>query len=172
MAKIKVTGIKELSEKLNRNLRIELNKIFSNADLRNRVGEIIVSDIKANTDFGSPAPSTLKWRERYEKTNKTDPAYQRDKLNATFTGELLDDLQKNVKGFPTSLTFEIGHSDKLHSQYNGKKGKIGKKTPYKVISQNLIEELEYDYFRLSQQAQRLIVEEIKKEFFKVLSKNR
>jgi hypothetical protein len=172
MAIIKVNGVKELADKLTRNLRIELNKIFSSNELRETVGQIIVNDIKKNADFGKPAPSTKKWRKTYEPHNATDPEYNRDKLNATFTGELLEDLQKNIKGYPTKLTFEIGHSDKKHSQYKSKDGKIGKKTPYKVISKHLINELGYDYFQLTETAKKLIIEEIKKEFFKVLSKSR
>lgn len=169
MAKIKIKGVKEASQKLSRNLRIELNKVLRDPVLRQKVGEIVVADIKENVDFGSPAPSTLKWRETYDQINPTDPAYSRNKLNAVFTGELLEDLKNNVRAFPTELTFEIGHSDKRHKKYQGVTKKIGSRAKYSEISDYLVNDLGYDYFKLTKKAQAEIAKLIKDELFKLLT---
>jgi hypothetical protein len=169
MAKIKIKGVKEVSEKLNRNIRIELNKILRDPVLRQRIGQIVVDDIKANVNFGSPAPSTLKWRETYDPINPTDPAYSRNKLNAVFTGELLEDLKNNVRAFPTELTFEIAHSDKRHKKYQGVTKKIGSRSKYSEISEGLVKDLGYDYFKLTKKAQSEITKQIKEELFKLLA---
>lgn len=169
MAKIKIKGIKEVSKKLNKDIRIELNKVLRNPVLRLKIGDIVVNDIKQNVDFGSPAPSTLKWRERYDQINPTDPAYSRSKLNAVFTGELLDDLRTNVRAFPTELTFEIGHSDKRHKKYQGVTKKIGSRAKYSEISGYLVNDLGYDYFQLTKKAQSEITKLIQDELFKLLA---
>lgn len=169
MAKIKIKGVEEASKKLSRNLRIEMNKIFRNPVLRKNVGQIIIDDIKKNVNFGTPSERTRKWREVYDKLNTTDPAYSRNKLNATFTGELLEDLKNNVKGFPTALTFEIGHSNKRHKQYQGVTKKIGSRSTYQEISSGLVDNLGYDYFQLTDKAQDQITKLIREELFKLLT---
>jgi hypothetical protein len=169
MAKIKIKGVKEVSERLNRNIRIELNKILRDPVLRQKVGQIVVDDIKANVDFGSPAPGTLKWRETYDQINATDPAYNRNKLNAVFTGELLEDLKNNVRAFPTELTFEIAHSDKRHKKYQGVTKKIGSRAKYSEISSYLVDDLGYNYFKLTKKAQGEITKLIREELFKLLA---
>jgi hypothetical protein len=169
MAKIKVTGVKELAQKLDRNLRIELNKIFRDKELRDTIGDIAVKDIKETANFGPPAPKTLKWRKIHDPINTTDPAYQRGKLNIVFTGELLEDLRTNVKGNPTELSFELAHSNKRHKKYRGKNGLIGSQSTYKEISEGLVNDLGYDYFDLSDSARQAIIKELQKSFYKVLS---
>jgi hypothetical protein len=169
MAKIKIKGVKEVSDKLNRNIRIELNKILRDPALRQKVGQIVVDDIKANVDFGSSAPGTLKWRETYDQINATDPAYSRNKLNAVFTGELLEDLKNNVRAFPTELTFEIAHSDKRHKKYQGVTKMIGSRSKYSEISEGLVKGLGYDYFKLTKRAQSEITKLIREELFKLLA---
>ena len=170
MAKVKVKGTKELAQRLNRNLRIEINKLFRDAALRERVGKIIAEDIKDNVDFGSPADSTLKWRERYDRINNTDPKYRRNKLNATFTGELLYDLAKNIKSDTTNLSFVVEHSKNKHKRYSGVNGQIGKRTPYQVISDHLVNDLGYNYFSLSDKGRERITKEIQDVFYRLLAK--
>lgn len=169
MAKIKIKGIKEVSKKLDKDIRIELNKVLRNPVLRLKIGDIVVNDIKGNVNFGSPAPSTLKWRERYDQINPTDPAYSRNKLNAVFTGELLEDLRTNVRAYPTELTFEVGHSDKRHKKYQGVTKKIGSRAKYSEISGYLVNDLGYDYFQLTKKAQSEITKLIQDELFKLLA---
>lgn len=170
MAKIKVKGIKELSEKINRDLNIEVNKLFRDKDLRDAIGTIIAEDIKTNQNFGVPAPSTLDWRTRYDPVNATDPKYARHKLNATFTGELLDDLASNVKGITTEKAFIIEHSDGRHKKYQGIKKKIGSRSKYKDISEGLVNDLGYDYFNISKEAQTEVTQLVKDKIFQLLSK--
>ena len=168
MAKVEIKGIQELAKKLNRDLRIKLNILFRDKVLRENIGKIIVADIKDKVNFGQPSEATLKWRKRYDKTNTTDRAYSRGRLNAVFTGELMKDLASNVKGVPTISAFEVQNSDKLHKQYKGKNGSIGKRTPFSTISKHLIDDLGYDYLQLSKEAREDITNIIKKELYKLL----
>jgi len=169
MARVKLKGIQELSQRLNADLRIKMNRLFRNESIRLQVGRIIVDDIKENVNFGSPAESTLKWRKRYDRINNTDPAYDRGKLNATFTGELLEDLVKNIRANPTEMSYTVEHSNKKHSKYQGVTKKIGSMTPYNEISKYLIDDLGYDYFKLTPNAKAEIVNLIREEFFKLLA---
>lgn len=169
MAKVKLKGIQELSQRLNANLRIQLNKLFRDDKIRKQIGEWIIEDIKNNVDFGSPAKSTLKWRKRYDPINDTDPAYRRGKLNATFTGELLQDLANNIRANPTDMSYTVEHSNKRHSKYQGVTKMIGSMTPYDEISSYLINDLGYDYFQLTPGARAKIVDLIRTEFFKLLA---
>jgi len=46
MANVKIKGINQLEKKLNRSIKIEINKLFRDKDLRLKVGQMIVADIK------------------------------------------------------------------------------------------------------------------------------
>ena len=170
MAKVKSKGIDQLTRKLNRDLKIMLNKLFRDKNLRLQIGAIVANDIKKNVSFGSPATSTLKWRKRYGPLNNTDPAYSQGKLNAVFTGELLNDLATNVKGVTTTKSFDIEHSDKRHKKYQGVTKKIGSRSPYSEISKGLIDVLGYDYMKISDKARTKIVNLIRQEITKLLGK--
>lgn len=170
MARVKIEGIKDLSSRLKRNIRIEVSKLFRDEDLRIQIGDIVVEDIKENADFGRPAESTERWREIYDRLNSTDSSYDRNKLNAVFTGELLEDLRTNVLAVPTEFSYEIGHSNNLHKKYRGKGGLIGTRTPYSEISDYLINGLEYNYMVLSTEAKTRITELIQEKIFELLSK--
>lgn len=169
MARVRIKGVQELAKRLNRNLKIQLNKLFRNKALRLKIGAMVIADIKKNVSFGSPEDSTYRWRERYDILNQTDPAYRRNKLNAVFTGELLEDLKNSVRGVPTEKAFEIEHSDKLHKRYQGVNGKIGKRTPYSTISEHLIDDLGYNYLQLSEKGKKQIANLIKDEIAKLLA---
>lgn len=169
MAKVNIKGIDKLSKTLDRNLKIEVSKLFRNQELRLRIGQIVVKDIKENVNFGSPAESTLDWRKRYDPINFTDPTYRRNKLSAVFTGELLNDLATSIKARPTDRSFEIAHSEKRHKKYQGVTKKIGSRSTYKEISEGLVSNLGYDYFKLTQKTRKLITNEVREELLKLLS---
>jgi len=169
MATIKVKGTKELAKRLNRDLNIKLNKLFRDKNLRSEIGVIVVADIKKNVEFGAPSSSTLKWRKTYDKLNKTDSAYDRNKIKAVFTGELLADLGKNVLGNTTDKTFVIGNSDKLHKKYRGKSGLIGKKVSFSKIAEYLVNDLKYDFLKLSDEGRDKILSLVRDRIFKLLS---
>lgn len=168
MAKVKIGGIDKVQRALNRNLKIQVNKLFRDISLRKRVGEIVVKDIKDNYDGGEASKGTKDWREIYDKINKTDPVYKPSRIKAVFTGELLEDLKNNVKGFPTERTFEVAHSNKKHRQYQGVTKKIGSKSPYSEISKGLVQDLGYDYFQLTDEAEQEITDLIKEALFKLI----
>lgn len=168
MAKVKVKGIQELARKLNANLRIATNKLFRDKGIREKIGSIVVSDIKKNVSFGSPAKSTIKTRKYLEKFNTTDSAYSRNKLNAVFTGELLKDLQNNVIGNTNDLEFIVEHSDKKHKKYKSKNGSFGKSIAFDKLSSILIDDLGYDYLQLTDKAKKKIANLIRDRFFDLL----
>lgn len=145
MAKVKVTGLKNIQS----NIRKFITKELRSKETREMVGNIVADEIQA-TRFKTAASSTQKTRKYLEKYNKTHPTYARSKINITFTGELLDDLRRNVKVSTTKgFFFIISQSDKLHKKYKGKKKSIGKKrAKYSEISDNLINKLDIQYLTL------------------------
>lgn len=171
MAKrIKIQGVEGLSKRIGRNVRIQVAQIFRSEELRKRVGEIVERDIKLNYEHSKPPEeSTRRWRERYGPYNDTDPQYDPDKLKALFTGELLEDIKNNVVAVPTDFSFEIGHSDGKHSRYRGPTGLLGKSTPYKVISDYLINKLKMNYMVLTPEAQKEITDAVREEIYKLLA---
>lgn len=169
MAKIKLKGVNDLAKKLNRSLQVEVNKLFRDKTLREEIGRIVVEDIKANYDGGSPAKSTLKWRERYDKLNATDPAYNRNKIKAVFTGELLEDLRTNIKADTTQKQFVMEHSGKLHKKYQGVTKKIGSRTPYNKISEYLIDDMGYNYLQLTDEAREKIVSLVRDKLYRLIT---
>ena len=169
MAQIKIKGVQELAKQLNRNIKIQINKLFRDKDLRNKIGMMVVADIKKNFKGRNAADSTIEWRKIYEQYNTTDPAYDRKKAKAIFTGELLNDLAKNVKGITTIKAFEISHSSKLHKKYQGVTKKIGKRIPYDKLSEILVNDLKIDYFVLSKKAQKEISGIVKDRIVQLLA---
>lgn len=163
MAKVTIKNLSALKKAIGRNLKIELSKLFTSQDLRLRIGTIIVNDIKNNVDLGEAADSTKKYREYLAKFNITDPQYDQNRVKALFGGHLLDDLKNNIKGLPTELSFLVEHSSNSHPGYKTANGRT-KRVPFSQISDWLINDKGYDYIKLTDDAKRLIVEEIKKDF--------
>lgn len=163
MATVKVKGLKQINSAIRKFITKELRR----KELRQGVGEIVVQSIRAKR-FGSPATSTKKWRKRYDSLNTTHPTYRRNNINITFTGELLEDLQKNIKSKSTSGKFEyiISHSDKLHKKYNGVSGKIGSRSKYSDISDGIINKWGYDYLSFDNKTLNKVVSYINKEIIK------
>ena len=163
MARIKLKNIDNVAKALNRSLRIELNKLFRDKQLRLDVGNIIEQDIKANYDQRAAARSTVRTRRYLEKYNSTDSKYDRNRIKALFTGALLDDLAKNVKGFPTQSTFEVSHSKKKHPGYKTANGR-SKRISFEELSNILVNDLKVNYFVLSDKAQKDIAQLIIDKF--------
>jgi len=164
MAKVKVTNLKRVSTRI----RKAITKAARDKVVREAVGEAAVDGIKSSS-FGTPAPSTVDWRKRYEKTNETDKSYKRNKINITFTGELLNDLANNVKVSTTggAIRYIIEHSKKLHKKYNGVKKKIGKRVPYKTISKG-VQGHGYEYLTFTKKTKDKILKAFKKAIFNKL----
>jgi hypothetical protein len=171
MATVSIKGIKKLEAKLNRTLRIEINKLFRDKELRDKIGAIVVKDIKENYESEkSPSPLTTKWRETYDPINRTDPAYDRSKIKAVFTGELLEDLRKNIKANTNERTFVIEHSSKKHKKYQGKTKKIGSQSPYSEISRGIIEDHGHNYMELTDEAKKEITTLVREKIFELVSR--
>lgn len=169
MARIKIKGVQELAKQLNRKIKIQLNKLFRDKDLRNKIGMMVVADIKKNFKGRGAADSTIDWREFYDEIHVKDPAFEMDRAKAIYTGELLNDLAKNVKGITTIKAFEISHSSKLHKKYQGVTKKIGKRIPYDKLSEILVNDLKIDYFVLSKKAQKEISNVVKDRIVQLLA---
>jgi hypothetical protein len=145
MANVKVKGLKRVKS----NIRKFITRSLRDPVVRKGVGKIVVDNIRAK-NFGPPAKTTKKWRERYDGLNATHPTYARNKINITFTGELLNDLQNNVKSKSTGGQFNyiFEQSNKLHKKYNGVSGKIGSRSKYSEISDGIINKWGYDYLKI------------------------
>lgn len=168
MATVKIKGADILAKTLNRKLRIVLNKVFRDKDLRKLVGKIIADDIKANVDFKEAEDSTIRTREYLERFNTTDPLYNKQRVKALFSGQLINDLANNVKGFPTKQTFEVKHSGKRHKGYKTKNGKT-KSIPFQELSDILIDDMKLNYFNITDDAQSRILEAVQNKFFDELA---
>lgn len=170
MAKVNIKGLRELQQRLNRRIKIRIAKLFTDESLRKLIGRIIVDDIKKNYESKkSPSDSTLKWRNIYDKLNKTDPAYKPTKIKAVFTGELLEDLANNVLGRPTDLSFEVKHSNNRHRKYKGPNGEVGSESLYSEISKGLINDMGYNYMVLSEGAQKEIANLIRNKLYELIA---
>lgn len=167
MPKIKLKNIENVAKALNRSLRIELNKLFRDKQLRLDVGDILIKDIKDNFNLRNAAPATVRTRRYLERYNSTDSQYDRNRIKALFSGALLNDLAKNVKGFPTKSTFEISHSKKKHPGYKTANGKT-KKISYEQLSEYLINDYNINYFVLTEKAQKDIANLIIDRFSKLI----
>jgi hypothetical protein len=164
MAKLKVKNLKQVQTSLRMKIRKELRK----KDVSKGVAEIVVGEIQ-DGDFGRPSDSYYDWRETNDSRNKTHKKYDRDKINITFTGELLKDLIKNVKAsFSGSKSeYVLEHSDGMHKAYKTSKGKT-KRSTYKKISEGV--QRYYPYLTFSDKTQSKVIKFIRKEVISKLSK--
>lgn len=157
MSKVKIKNLNQV--------RSSVRKIITQAardkDVRSEIGEVVINEIKDNP-LGTAAKSTQKWRARYEKLNITDPKYSRFKINATFTGELLEDLRKNIRlrSVTGIIQYIIQHSSKKHKAYNGVRGRFGGGSEYTTIQKGL-EDNGYDYLSLKSSSIARISQSIK-----------
>lgn len=144
MARIRVSGLKGIKS----SIRKEITKELRAKELRQTMGALVAESIKDNPQ-GSASKGTVKWRKRYERLNATDPKYNLLTINFTFTGELLEDLKKNVRVATErgKIIFTFANSDKRHRKYQGVTKKIGSRSKYSEIEKGL-RDLDYDYPRL------------------------
>jgi len=162
MAKLKVKNLKQVQNKIRR----DLTKNLRAKSMRDGVGKIVVDDIR-DSDFGRPSDSYRQWREENDGLNTTHKKYDRDKINITFTGELLDDLQKNVKLDSSNgkAEYVIEHSDKLHKSYKTQSGKT-KRATFKKISEGVSRY--YEYLTFSSTSKKKVLKFIKDNLLKSL----
>jgi len=175
MAKVKVLNL----DKIRSDIRKKITLALRDETIRTGIGEIVALDIKETKDFGTPAESTQKWRARYEKSNTTDEYYQRNKLNAVFTGELIEDLKNNVRLSSTKgdISYEIKQSDKFHKPYKSpsKKKKSSSKSnvtrpKYSDIQNWMINNYNYNYLKIEDFTIKKLVTFMRKALEKILVK--
>lgn len=160
MAKLRVKNLSQVQNKIRRNLTSSLRK----KTMRDGVGKIIVDEIR-ESDFGRPSDRYRDWREDNQSLNNTHKKYEIDKINITFTGELLDDLQKNVKLNSTTGNAEyvLEHTNKMHKAYKTQKGKT-KRTTFKKISEGVLRY--YKYMTFSSKSKKKVLQFIKENLLK------
>ena len=176
-AKIKVKGLK----RVNTAIRKEITKASRSKEVRESVGESFVKSIRDRV-YGAAGVVTKRFRDYYSRSNTTHPDYNRDNINFTFTGELLDDLKnyRNVRASTTKgrITYEIEHSNKLHKAYKRPPKKRGgrKRKPVKRVSYKQIQEwlkkikAKYNYFDIDAKQQKNITKAYREKLLKVLSR--
>lgn len=173
MARLRVTNLKNIRS----NIRKQIIKAARDPMIREGIGKIAVDDIKGTT-YGTVYPNTPTYRSReyLERFNSMDAKYSRTKINITLTGELLADLQKNVKANTTGsqIVYVIEQSDKLHKKYKTgntikrkKKGRSPKKK-YSTIANHIINDHNYDYLNFDDKTLKKMIELIRKRIFKIL----
>jgi len=129
--------VKKSLNNVKSSLQKEIIKNLRDKEIREKLGEIHVESIK--DDYRPAAEKTIEWRERYDSLNKTDPSYSRFFVNFAFTGQLLEDLKKNVRLDRQGglIRFIFGNSKKKHKKYQGKTKKIGSASPMDEIESGL-----------------------------------
>jgi len=185
MAKVKTKGLLELRKKLNSVFKIAINKSLRDKKLRDDVGKAIVENIRNNPNRTWLASQVTKeFREYFEQFNTTHPDYRRSKINITFTGELLNDLARNVKADTNNLALIIEHSNKSHKNYKSgglfkpksvqvtslkskKTRNVVQKKTHKEIS-GYVQDKGYDYLQIDDKTTKIITELIRTTVFKYL----
>lgn len=162
MAKLKIMNLKQVQTAFRKKIIKELRS----KEIRIGVAEIVVDEIQ-DGDFGRPSEPYREWREMNDGINKTSPKYNRDKINITFTGELLKDLVKNIKAKFSSgnTSYVLEHSDKQHKSYKTKSGKT-KQSSYRDISKGV--QKNYEYLKFSDKTQSKVIKFIRDKIFKNL----
>ena len=162
MAKLKVKNLKQVQT----SLRMKIRKELRSKDVAKGVAEVVVGEIQ-DGDFGRPSEPYRDWREMNDDLNDTDPKYEIDKINITFTGELLKDLIKNVKASFSGNKSEyvLEHTDGTHKAYKTKSGKT-KRSSYKDISKGV--QKYYPYLKFSSKTQSKVIKFIRDKVFKNL----
>lgn len=168
MTKLRITNLKQVQT----SIRKEIIKVLRDESIRDNVGKIVVDEIR-DEKFPVTSQVTKKWREYLEKGNKTHEKYNRNYINLTFTGELLNDLRGNIKARFTKGKAEyiIEHSNKKHNKYKKPSGKPlkGTKQSYKKIGEYLFL-LGYPYLIFSNKSEKKVLKYIKEAILKRLTR--
>jgi hypothetical protein len=171
MAKVRVKNLRQVKS----SIRKKFVKALRSQKIRDEIGQLYKEAVQL-TEFPVTSEATKAWRRYLEQANKTAAEYSRNKINATFTGELMDDLASNVKAKlgQKQAEYVIANSKKLHKKYKKPNGKPvkGKRQSYEEIAGHL-KKLGYDYLdaeyltnnqELFDELKRVIRELIIKEF--------
>lgn len=169
MAKLRVTNLSKVKLKVRR----QIIQTMRSKKVRQEVGKAIVDGIRDESMGSVTNPATIAWRKYLSVKNKTHPKYEPTKYNATFTGELLKDLEKNVVAdfSDGKAQFVLEHTDKKHKKYKKPDGGTlkGKPATYKQISQWLLQ-LGYPYLVFSNENKKNVLEVLRDVVKKKLKK--
>lgn len=172
MAKLRLKNLRRVQS----SLRKEIIKASRDKDIRDGVADVIVKSIQDNP-VKQAELATIKWREYAKKKNPPDPKHIPDKINFTFTGELMKDLRRNakVRTIGNSITYVIEQSDRLHKFYKNRKGRAIRpkkgKSSFKQIYKWLKKKgKKYDYLRFSSKQKAEVASYVKSALLKKLTK--
>jgi len=168
MAIARVKNTQAVRRLVGSRFKVAITKMLRSKELRLKVGRIVEEDIRKNFRKSVTSKATLAFRKYYEKYNPTHPDYNRRIINITFTGDLLEDLAKNVKADTNKLELIVEHSDKKHKLYKLRKRKGGRKRhSHKEISEFVISK-GYDYLQITDKASAKIRKLVQEELFALL----
>lgn len=169
MAKLRVKNIDQLRRSLNNKKQIVVNKTLRDEKLRKSIGNLVKKDIQDRT-WRRAARATQKIRAYMERFNKTSPKYNRNKINITFTGELLKDLASNVISNTNKAEFIIQHSNNRHKPYKSGDG-LQKKTPTYKQLRKYLKDINLDYLIFTQKLKlnvaKVVIQRLKKALSKI-----
>lgn len=100
MTKIRITGFENITPKL----RLQIGKAIKQSGFDKVLREEYISFIQDRGFDGGLAKGTVEQRKRLALFNQTDPKYQAEKANLTFTGELWKRLKSNFLVSKLSVT--------------------------------------------------------------------
>jgi hypothetical protein len=164
--KLKTESVNKLSD----DVKTLFNKVITNKQMLNEIGEAVVTDIQVKTKKGYSIPNnstfkalSRKWINRRTKladVNPVDEAFAPAKSNLTFTGELLKSIIFTISKGKLEFDFED-----THAPYNNTNGElIGGGSLNSEIAQGMKEQGR-PFFGLSR-AVKLKANSIVKKFMK------
>jgi len=132
MATLKVTNLNKVKLAVRKRITTQLRT----PAIRKGVAMVVVKEIK-KTKYGSPSAKYREWRRKNGRYNKLDPKYKLNKINITFTGELLQDLINNVKAKfgDGRADIVLEHSNKTHKKYKISRGDLSTSKKKRTYSQ-------------------------------------
>jgi hypothetical protein len=168
MPRVKVKGFKDFQRLVGRKAKVSIKKAIRDKQLRRDIGDIVVDGIRKKK-FRAPTEVTKIWRDYLVQFNSTHPDYDREKINITFTGGLLEDLASNVKSDTINLAIVIEQSDKKHKKLKTANGRAEDDAwTFKMISDNLINKLDLDYLTLDKAVRNDIVKLMQKRILELV----
>lgn len=128
-------------QNVEKNVREAFDKVIRSNAMMNEIGAVVTNDVKEQTRKGKSIPNgsklkalSSKWidrRKELAKSNDTDEAYQAEKSNLTFTGQLLNSIRFIIPG-PGKIKIFF---DGMHDPYKNKDGEnIGGRVSNQLIA--------------------------------------
>ena len=167
MARVRIR-LKNLGE-LNKIIAKRVESVVKNKETGKQITKIVTDGVKERR-ISVKSKATLAWRRYFEKGNKTDSKYNRDRINFTFTGDLMRDLINNVKykSGKSRGVYTIEQSKSLHKKMKKPDGTPvkGSAKSYKQIN-TYLNKLGYFYLhKVNKKNTKRIVRYLRREILR------